>query len=202
MLERIKEIFGSEGLKLSDEQARKFEVYLKELLKWNKVHNLTSITEPEEIIRRHFVESVSLSRCFRKAGLNWRGKSFADVGSGAGFPGIPLKIYLKDLELYLIEAVGKTCSFLEYLKIKLNEDYEVICERAERVSERFDVVVARALGSFDEVHGLLEELSRKYVFVMKGRSIREEWVRELGYRVYKLGLSFAPESYVLWKVKS
>ena len=121
------------------------------------------------------------------------------MGSGAGFPGVPLKIYLKDIKLYLIEAVSKKCSFLEYLKVKLKEDYEVICERAERVEKRFDAVASRALGEFEEVHGLLEGLSKGYVFVMKGKDIKKEWLEELGYKLCELKLSFMPESYVLWK---
>lgn len=186
-------------MKLSEEQAKKFEIYLKELLKWNRVHNLTAINQPEEIIKRHFIESVSLYRCFKKAGLDWKGKTFADVGSGAGFPGVPLKIYLNDIKLYLVEAVAKKCSFLEYLKVKLGEDYEVLCERAEKLNREFDVVVSRALGEFEKVYKLLEKLSMGYVFVMKGKEIKEEWVKELGYNLCKLELSFVSGSYVLWK---
>ena len=197
MLKRIKELFEKEGFELSEEQAIKFEIYLKELLKWNKVHNLTAIREPEEIIKRHFIESVSLSKCFKEAGFNWNGKKIADVGSGAGFPGVPLKIYLKDFELYLIESVSKKCAFLEYLKIKLNEDYKVICERAENISENFDTTVARALGKFEEIYELLESLSNEYVFIMKGKELKEEWLK-LGYKACEIKLSFL-KSYVLYK---
>ncbi len=121
------------------------------------------------------------------------------MGSGAGFPGVPLKIYLKDIKLYLIEAVSKKCSFLEYLKVKLREDYEVICERAEKVDRRFEATVSRAMGEFEEIHGILERLSEGYVFVMKGKDIKREWLEELGYNLCKLKLSFTEESYVLWK---
>ncbi len=123
----------------------------------------------------------------------------ADVGSGAGFPGVPLKIYLEDIKLYLIEASSKKCSFLEYLKVKLGEDYEVICDRAERVEKKFDATLSRALGEFEEVHKLLENLSNRYVFVMKGKEIKREWIAKLGYKLCNLKLSFIPESYVLWK---
>jgi len=202
MLERIKELFRRENLSLSEEQARKFEVYLRELLKWNRVHNLTAIKEPEEIIKRHFVESVSLIRCFEEANLDWKGKEFADIGTGAGFPGVPLKIYLGDVRLFLVEASSKKCSFLEYLKVKLNEEYEVLCERAENLNRSFDVVLSRALGEFEEVYELLESLSKGYVFVMKGKEIKREWIEELGYNLCELKLSFMPRTYVLWKAKS
>ena len=134
--------------------------------------------------------------------MDWKGKEFADIGSGAGFPGVPLKIYLGDIKLFLIEAVAKKCSFLEYLKVKLHEDYEVICERAENLNRNFDVVIARALGEFEDIYELLEKLSRRYVFVMKGREIKKEWIEGLGYNLCELKLSFMPRTYVLWKVKS
>ena len=145
---------------------------------------------------------MSLFRCFEKAGLGWKGREFGDIGSGAGFPGVPLKIYLKDIKLYLVEAVAKKCSFLEYLKVKLGEEYEVICDRAENLTRNFDVVVTRALGEFEEVHSLLERLSRNYVFIMKGKEIKKDWIEKLGYNLCELNLSFMPRTYVLWKVKS
>ena len=145
---------------------------------------------------------MSLFRCFEKVNLEWKGKEVADIGSGAGFPGVPLKIYLRDIKLYLVEAVAKKCSFLEYLKVKLGEDYEVICERAENLTKSFDVVTARALGEFEEIHSLLEKLSKGYVFVMKGREIKKEWLEELGYSLCELRFNLMPKTYVLWKVKS
>ncbi|AAC07476.1 16S rRNA (guanine(527)-N(7))-methyltransferase RsmG [Aquifex aeolicus] len=193
----IRELFEKEGFTLDEEQERKFSIYLQELLRWNKVHNLTSIKKPEEIVRRHFIDSVSVVRCFERIGLDLRGKHFADVGSGAGFPGVPLKIYLKDIKLTLIESVSKKCSFLEYLKIKLNEDYRVLCTRAEKVEEKFDVVLARALGEFEEVKEILEKLSIGYVFVYKGSKLKEEWLKD--YKLCELSLSFMPKSYILWK---
>ncbi|NPB08335.1 MAG: 16S rRNA (guanine(527)-N(7))-methyltransferase RsmG [Aquificae bacterium] len=198
MRERIKEIFEREGFPLGEDQARKFETYLRELLKWNRVHNLTAIRDPEEIVKRHFVESVSLVRCFKKAGLNPEGREILDVGTGAGFPGVPLKIYLGNVKLFLVESVGKKCSFLEFLKVKLGEEYEVICERAENLNRKYEIVVARALGEFGEISGLLERLSSGYVFVMKGKKIKKEWTDEKGYRPCLVKLSFS-SFYVLYK---
>ncbi|GAB6065390.1 16S rRNA (guanine(527)-N(7))-methyltransferase RsmG [Aquifex pyrophilus] len=196
MREKIKELFEREGFPLSDDKAEKFEIYLKELKKWNRVHNLTAIRNEEEIIKRHFIESVSLVRCFEEAGLKWEGKHFVDVGSGAGFPGVPLKIYLGSIRLTLIEAVSKKCAFLEYLKTKIGEDYRVLCTRAEKVEEKFDVSISRALGEFEEIKEIMERLSREYVFVVKGREIKREWLSD--YKLCKLSLSFI-ETYVLWK---
>ncbi|WP_461831326.1 16S rRNA (guanine(527)-N(7))-methyltransferase RsmG [Aquifex sp.] len=198
MRRKIKQLFEKEGFPLSEEKAEKLEIYLRELKKWNKVHNLTAIREEEEIIKRHFIESVSLTKCLNEAGLNWEGKHFVDVGSGAGFPGVPLKIYLGNIRLTLIEAVSKKCAFLEYLKTKIEEDYGVICSRAENVKEKFDVSISRALGEFEEIKEIMEKLARDYVFVMKGKKIKKEWLSE--YRICRISLSFI-ETYVLWKKK-
>ncbi|HIQ49484.1 MAG TPA: 16S rRNA (guanine(527)-N(7))-methyltransferase RsmG [Aquifex aeolicus] len=197
MLEKIKKLFEKEGFFLEDEQTEKFNVYLKELLKWNRVHNLTAIREPEEVIKRHFIDSVSLVRCFESINFEWKGKHFVDVGSGAGFPGVPLKIYLRDIKLTLVEAVAKKCAFLEYIKIKINEDYEVVCERAEKLSRKFDVSLARALGKFEDVKEIMESLADEYVFILKGSQLKEEWLKD--YNFCRVSLSFVSESYILWK---
>lgn len=195
-LSEIEEIFAGRGFRLSGDQVRKFTLYLEEILRWNRVHNLVGDREPRKIVERHFLDSLTLVRCFEGLGVDWKGKTFADVGSGAGFPGVPLKIYLGDIKLTLIEASSKRCSFLEYLKVKIGEDYRIICTRAERVEERFDIVVARALGEFEEVAPLLESLSKEYVFVMKGTKIEESWIREMGYNPYPVEEAGA---FILWK---
>lgn len=193
----MKEIFREAGFELEEEDLERFEIYLEELKRWNRVHNLTAIEKDEEIVRRHFIDSLSLAKCFLDLGIDWRGRDIADVGSGAGFPGVPLKIYLKEFNLFLIESVGKKCSFLEYLKVKLDLDWKVICDRAERVRGKFYIVVARALGEFEEIRPVLENLSERYVFVMKGRDIKEEWRKE--YDVYEVNIKGLPKSYILYK---
>jgi len=197
--ELVERLFSEAGFELSPEELKRFRVYLEELKRWNRVHNLTSIRKDEEIVRRHFIDSLSLVRCFEDLSISWKGKELADVGSGAGFPGVPLKIYLKDIDLFLIESVSKKCSFLEYLKLKLSMEWDVICDRAERVERQFDIVVSRAMGEFEDIHGILEGLAREHVFVMKGREFREEWVHELGYKPCLVNIKGLPPSYVLWK---
>ncbi|NPB06723.1 MAG: 16S rRNA (guanine(527)-N(7))-methyltransferase RsmG [Aquificae bacterium] len=192
--EEIKKLFEREGFPLDDEQARLFETYLNELLRWNRVHNLTALREPEQIVKRHFIESVSLTRCFNEAGL--KPTEIADAGTGAGFPGVPLKIYLRTPELTLIESSTKKCAFLDYLKLKLGINYRVLCTRAEKVNERFETVVSRAMGEFDEIRPLLERLSRKAVFVAKGKELKPEWLKD--YRPCKIELSFI-SFFVLWR---
>ncbi len=196
---RLREIFSSAGFTLNEGELESFEIYLRELIRWNRVHNLTAVRDEEEIVRRHFIDSLTLALCFAELGVEWRGKSLADVGSGAGFPGVPLRIHLGELELTLIESVSKKCSFLEFLKVKLGIDYRVLCRRAEEVDERFHIVTARALGAFEEIAPLLERLSERYVFIMKGEELKESWLRKMGYRSYTVSRRGLPRSHILWK---
>ncbi|ADC89554.1 methyltransferase GidB [Thermocrinis albus DSM 14484] len=168
--ELIKDIFQRNGFNLTEEQIQRFDLYLRELKRWNKVHNLTSLEEDEQIIKRHFLDSLTLTLCIEEKGIDVKGKKVCDVGSGAGFPGVPLKIFYQDaINLTLIESVSKKCSFLEYLKVVLDIDYRVLCTRAEKVKEKFYVVVSRALGPLEETLPLLINLSEAYIMVMKGR---------------------------------
>jgi len=198
----IERILTEAGFDPDSESVAKFSRYLEELRRWNRTHNLTSVKTDREIITRHFLDSLSLVRCFEDLGVDWRGKSIADVGAGAGFPGCPLKIYLKDIKLTLIESSAKKCSFLEFLKTVLGEEWRVECQRAEDIDESFDIVVSRALGDFSKTHNLLERLSRGYIFIMKGKDLEREMIRELGYRIYRVSIKGLPEYYILYRVLS
>lgn len=160
------------------------------------MHNLTAIREDRDIVIRHFLDSVSLSLCFKEKGIQVEGLSLCDVGSGAGFPGVPLKIYYgESIELTLIEAVAKKCSFLEYLKVRLGIPYRVLCKEAQKVEEKFTVVVSRALGKLEDILPLMERLSEKYLLIMKGRE------PEKGYDYCRISLPDI-ESYILFLAKT
>ena len=177
MIEKLVYLAEKNGIHLDKNQIKKFEIYLNLLSKWNKVYNLTSIRKKGEIITKHFLDSLTLVKVFKRTGINPEGKKIADLGAGAGFPGIPLKIYYGDkIDLYLIEAVQKKCIFLEMLKKELDINYNVLCERAENVNLRFDIVVSRAAGeSFDVLKwgkNILKDGG--YIIIMKGRKVEEE----------------------------
>lgn len=173
-----------------------FETYLKELKRWNKVHNLTSLKEDRDIVIRHFLDSITISLCLKEKGVKVEGLSVCDVGSGAGFPGVPLKIYYGDkIDLTLVEAVAKKCSFLEYLKTKLPISYRVLCKEAQKLQESFDLVVCRALGKLEDILPLLEGLSNRYILIMKGSEVPE------GYPYCKIDLPHI-KSYILFLAKS
>ncbi len=178
MIQKLKELAEKNGIHLSQEQLKKFDTYLDTLLKWNRVYNLTSIRKKEEIITKHFLDSLTLVKLFEHIGLDVTGKDIADLGTGAGFPGIPLKIYYGNkIHLYLIEAVQKKCIFLEMLKKELEIDYTVLCKRAESIKDtKFDIVVSRATGETFDVLKWGKDLLKKggYLIIMKAKKIEEE----------------------------
>ena len=176
-LETLKKLCERNGISLKDEHLEKFDIYLKVLLKWNRVYNLTSVRKKEDIVIKHFFDSLTLIKLFETAKINITGKQIADFGSGAGFPGVPLKIYFEDtIDLFLIEAVQKKCIFLEMLGRELDIKYKVLCERAEKIDLRFDVVVSRATGETFEVLKIGKNLLKKdgYLVIMKAKKIEEE----------------------------
>ncbi len=138
------------GLPLSSRQLEQFNIYYQELLDWNKRMNLTAITSYEEVQIKHFLDSLTVTLAF-KPPLG-AGFSVIDVGSGAGLPGIPLKILFPDIKLALLEATTKNAAFQHHIKHKLGLDNtEIVVGRAEEVAhdiqyrERFDVVLSRAV---------------------------------------------------------
>ena len=150
-MERLKEGARRWGVELGSVQLSAFEIYREWLLAWNERLNLTRITKPDEIEVRHFLDSLS---CLAVLDPLRAGTRLIDVGTGAGFPGIPLKIVVPGLELGLLEATAKKARFLEAVVEALGlAPLEVIHARAEEAGqhpdyrERYDVGVARAVAS-------------------------------------------------------
>jgi 16S rRNA (guanine527-N7)-methyltransferase len=135
------------GLHLDQHQLAQFASYAAELQRWNQRINLTAISDRHGIVMRHFLDSL---RC----ALSWGStpSRLVDVGAGAGFPGLPLKILHPDLRLTLIESVEKKATFLRHITVELElRDVDVVVGRAETVGrdkeyrEQYDVAVARAV---------------------------------------------------------
>lgn len=145
------------GVALGDEQLDAFTRYLALLLEWNERAGLTSLSDPGEIASRHFVESLALLAVLRDEGvLPTEAQSprprVADIGTGGGFPGLPMRIAAPSLDLTLVESQARRCRFLELAVDTLAlERVEVVQARVEdagrvpRLRAQFDVVVARAL---------------------------------------------------------
>jgi len=177
-IQKLKHLCELNDINLSEKQLEQFDKYLTLYSKWNKVHNLSSIRKKDEVIVRHFCDSLTLVKLFEEINLDPTGKKVADLGTGGGFPGVPLKIYYQDaIDLYLIEAVKKKCIFLEMLRKELGLDYKVLCDRSENIKdEKFDIVVSRATGETFDVLKWGKDLLKKggYLIIMKAKKIEEE----------------------------
>ncbi|MEW6672121.1 MAG: 16S rRNA (guanine(527)-N(7))-methyltransferase RsmG [Thermodesulfobacteriota bacterium] len=142
---------GALGIDVDDRQIERFAVYAGELIKWNRKINLTAITEAQALAVKHFVDSIA------PVALIPPGASLLDIGSGAGFPGIPLKIIRPDLKVTLIDAVRKKVNFQKHIiRTLCLENIGAHHARAEQFAPEtpFDVVVTRALSTLTEFAAL------------------------------------------------
>lgn len=140
------------GVPLTPAQLAAFERYRRELLAWNQRVNLTSITEPREIELRHFVDSLTCLQALPDLLQQRPAAALIDVGTGAGFPGLPLKLAVPELRVTLLDSVRKKTAFLEHLVSVLElGGVTVLTARAEELGhqpdhrERYDIAVSRAL---------------------------------------------------------
>ncbi|HEX6290894.1 MAG TPA: 16S rRNA (guanine(527)-N(7))-methyltransferase RsmG [Herpetosiphonaceae bacterium] len=138
------------GLTLSEAQLAQFERYAAELIRWNERTNLTTITDPREIGIRHFLDSLALAQVWQQEPP----ASLIDIGTGAGFPGLPLKLLWPEMRLALVESIGKKTDFLRHMVDLLElSDVEICTARAEelghnpRYREQFAAVTARAVAT-------------------------------------------------------
>lgn len=143
-----KEILINNGF--TEEQAENFDTYYKLLIEWNEKINLTAITDEREAAHKHFIDSVSALKC----GLFAPKAKIIDVGTGAGFPGLPLKIYRDDLEITLMDSLNKRINFLNEVIDTLGlKGAEAIHSRAEELArnknhrEKYDICVSRAVAN-------------------------------------------------------
>jgi 16S rRNA (guanine527-N7)-methyltransferase len=148
--------FLPEGVQLSHDDLRDISMYIDILQRWNARMNLTAIRGEEEIVTRHFGESLFVAAHLfperRSAGDSVGGLRIADVGSGAGFPGIPIKLWARQNSATLIEANHKKATFLREVVRSLSlADIEVLNVRAEEVRQKFDFVTLRAVERFADI---------------------------------------------------
>jgi 16S rRNA (guanine527-N7)-methyltransferase len=150
MMEKLSSGAAALGLPLNPRQLEQFSHYYQELVSWNRRMNLTRITDYDEVQVKHFLDSLTVILAYPLAG----GRDFRliDVGTGAGMPGLPVKILLPEIRLVLLESVAKKTAFLHHLtgRLKLS-NVEIVAGRAETVAHRpeyregFDLVLARAV---------------------------------------------------------
>lgn len=146
--ERKQLIAGATALnqELNHLQVEKLIGYLRLLYKWNRTYNLTAFAEPAGLVANHFLDSLSIAPYLQ-------GNQLIDVGSGAGFPGLPLAICFPDRQFTLLDSNGKKVRFLRQVSIDLDlPNMEVVNDRAQRLVEKtFDSVLIRALGSLRKI---------------------------------------------------
>lgn len=168
------------NIEINDEQIKKFMNYMNLLLEWNEKINLTAITQPEEVKLKHFVDSLTVLKYINDD------DKVIDIGTGAGFPGIPLKIMKENTKITLLDSLNKRINFLNIVIETLNlSNIQAIHGRAEEIArnklyrEKYDVAVSRAVANLST----LTEYMLPFVKVggkcicMKGANVNEELER-------------------------
>lgn len=148
----MKELFSNYNIEVNNEQVEKFDNYYRLLIEWNKKVNLTAITNYEDVIKKHFLDSVLLLKVYSKD--LFTSKNILDVGTGAGFPGLPLAIMLPDAKFTLVDSLNKRIEFLkEVIDILKINNITLIHSRAEELGinsdhrEKYDICVSRAVAA-------------------------------------------------------
>jgi len=203
MLASLAQDARARGVMLDDDAIARFERYLSLLTEWSQRMNLVGDASPEVIERRHFAESLALGAALREREVLRPGSDVLDVGAGAGFPGVPLKIAWPSVRLALLEATAKKAAFLEALRSALGVEFDVLTGRAETLGHeaglrgRFDLVVARAVAALPELLELTLPFARVggRVVTVKGSRAAEEIaaagpaLRLLGGKLHSLPLA-------------
>ena len=201
---RLMSLYGNEiGLVFTEEQLDKFFKYMNLLLEWNEKINLTAITEPKEVILKHFIDSLTISKYIEN------NKTLADVGTGAGFPGIALKIYRSDLKITLVDSLNKRINFLNEVIKELNlKEIKTVHSRIEdfgknkEYREKFDYTTARAVANLSVLSEYLIPIAKidGKCICMKGSNIEEELntsknaIKILGGKIQKIEEFNLPKS--------
>ena len=206
-IKEFSEIFDSYlkdlNIKLNEEQIEKFYIYMNLLIDWNKKINLTAITKPEEIILKHFVDCLTIANYIED------NSKLIDIGTGAGFPGVPLKIYRNDLKIVLADSLNKRLNFLNEVIDTLNlKNIETEHARAEELGrnrkyrEQFDIATSRAVANLSTLSEYLlpfvkiggKCICMKSAEIDKEISIAKKAIMTLGGKVVNKDVFYLPKS--------
>ena len=191
------------NVQLNDEQIKKYFEYMTLLLDWNEKINLTAITEMDDVILKHFIDSMTVFKYIENE------ESIIDVGTGAGFPGIPIAIMKEDVKITLLDSLNKRINFLNEVcsELKIN-NVETIHGRAEEIGknkehrEKYDIAVSRAVANMSTLSEYLIPLVKigGKCICMKGSEIEQELeqakfaIKELGGKIEKVEKFTLPDS--------
>ena len=156
------------NIALSESQQEQLLQYLGLLIKWNKAYNLTAVRNPDEMVSRHLLDSLSVVDCVQKYGDHW-----LDVGSGGGMPGVPLAILFPERQFTLLDSNGKKTRFLTQVKLELKLDnLQVIHSRVEAYTpeQAFTGIISRAFSSLEDFSNWTRHLGdvKTHWLAMKG----------------------------------
>ena len=203
MEKSFKEKLSEKSPELTSKMQQQFEDYMNLLLEWNEKINLTAITEEDDIILKHFVDSLTISKYIED------GKTLVDVGTGAGFPGIPIKIARENVKVTLVDSLNKRLLFLQDVIEKLQlKEIETLHFRAEefgqnkKYRESFDIATSRAVANLTTLVEYLLPLVKVggICICMKGSEVQEELedskkaIKILGGEIYTIEEFTLPES--------
>lgn len=175
--EKLTEKLRKIQIDISDIQIKQFYDYMNLLIEWNNKINLTAIIEPDEIILKHFIDSLTINNEIKK------GDKIADIGTGAGFPGIPIKILNPENEVVLIDSLNKRLIFLDEVINKLGlKNISTVHARAEEIGhnkmyrEQFDIVTSRAVAKLNVLLEYMKPLTKigGKCICLKGPNIEQE----------------------------
>ena len=206
---KIIELSNKINVEITDEQISKYYEYMNLLLEWNEKINLTAITKEDEIILKHFIDSMTVIKYIEK------NSEIIDVGTGAGFPGIPIAIMRKDTNLTLLDSLNKRVNFLNEVSYNLNlKNIKNIHGRAEDFGqnknerENYDIAISRAVANMTTLVEYLIPFVKigGYCICMKGSEIESEIeqakyaIKELGGKIEKIDNFYLPDSNIVRNV--
>lgn len=181
-------ILKEKGIEVSEHQLQQFQKYYEILVEWNEKMNLTAITDKEDVYLKHFYDSITIAFDF-----DFNNQTMIDVGAGAGFPSVPLKILYPNLKITIVDSLNKRITFLNHLFKELELDNcQAVAARAEEYAkdhrESVDIVMARAVARLNILDELCLPLVKKngYFLSLKGRQAPEE-VKEAKKGIQLLG---------------
>lgn len=191
---KMNELLSEINIEINENKIDMFYLYMQELLEWNKKINLTAIEDENEIILKHFIDSLTVQKYIKNA------QSIIDIGTGAGFPGIPLAIVNEKSNIVLLDSLNKRINFLNNVIQKLElSNVKAIHGRAEDLAkivqhrEKYDIVISRAVAPFNVLLEYMLPFNKvnSYTIAMKGSNIEEvdisnNALKKLGGKIEKI----------------
>ena len=171
------------GIELTEEQLNKLDSFYHKLIEWNEKINLTRITEEQDVYLKHFYDSLTIAKVVDLSTKD----TLCDVGTGAGFPGIVLKIVYPNLKITLVDSLLKRVNYLNTIIAELNLDnIKAIHSRGEDYKEKFDVVTARAVANIEKLLNFTMHLVNKDgIFVAMKGNVEEEMTDQVVSKINK-----------------